>query len=203
MLVVVTPATSTRLTTPTRARALLGLGSSVPPDEILERLIDQASASVAEYCKHAFGSETVEETFFCREPVVLSRDPVSAILSVTSAGSVVGPLGYLNDAGQIYRLDGSRRLSWWPADTVIRYTAGYALPTDEDPGTLPPPVERAATLLVGAYLSTRDRDPLIKSEDVDGVGSFTYWMQGAGSALPSLEAASLLAPYRSAAWSVG
>ena len=203
MLTVITPATSHRLTTLERARALLGFGSG--DDAAVNVLVDQASRAVADYCRRPFGLETVRESFGAldrQRAVMLARSPVTAIASVTRDGVALLSSEYLFDAekGLLYPTD-SYEFSWWHPWLVVDYTAGYLLPSDAEgtpTPTLPEPVERAAILLVGACLSARSRDPLLKSQDISGVMSAAWWMPGAGDNLlsPEAERQRLLRPYR-------
>ena len=50
-------------------------------------------------------------------------------------------------------------------------------------------------LLIGAILNGRDRDPLMRSEEIQGVRTVSYWVPD-GKGLPSSEAELLLEPYR-------
>lgn len=206
MLTVVAPATAKRLTTAARARAWLGLLPTVPTDEVLNAQIEAASQAVVDFCRRSFGRETVRETLRdgvdLRDPVLLARSPVVSALTVTLDGTLlVAATDYEVESGILYRLGGSRRMTWCGLLTV-QYTAGYALPEESNP-TLPASVERAAILVVGAYCSAAGRDPTVKSESVEGVGSLSWWVQGQNDPLPSPEAAQLLQPYRAAAWRTG
>ncbi len=60
VLIVIAPATSNRLTTVNRARALLGFDN--PDDAAVDVLIDKASEAIAEWCRRPFALETVRET---------------------------------------------------------------------------------------------------------------------------------------------
>ena len=197
MLTVVTPANSTRLTTLERARALL----SFPPgqDALALRSIDVASAIVADWCRRPFARETVRETLpICPgDSILLARSPVTSFMSVVQGETTLDPAEYAYDAelGRLYRQDAAGYLFRWWGPLAITYVAGYTLPADSGTWTLPLPVERAAILLAGAALSTTERDPLVRTETVEGVGSTTWWVPGA-SGLPSPEAESLLQPYR-------
>ncbi|GLK67012.1 hypothetical protein [Hansschlegelia plantiphila] len=197
MLTVVTPATSRRLTTVEHVRADLGLGAANPSGDVLTRMIDQASQAIVTFCRREFARETVREVF--RRPgsadILLERDPVISITSAAADGGLLDPLAYEIERGELYRLQGDRRIGWRFRSLTIEYVAGYKLPGEE--GTdLPADVELAAIRLVGAALSTQGRDPLIKSEDVDGVSAITYWVPGSQSTLASPEAELLLKPYR-------
>lgn len=201
MLTIITPATTTDLTTVTRARAILGF--PMADDAAADVLIGQASRAVAEHCRRPFGLETVRETFhdndLCGEGPILARGPVVEILSVSSNGDVLAPSEYRLDArtGRLKRLDADGRvLPWWGGSLTVEYRAGYVLPTDSAGAsaiTLPDTVERAAIMLLATYLSVRGRDPTVKSETNEGVGSSSWWQPGAGDCLASPEAAQLLA----------
>jgi hypothetical protein len=200
MLTVLVPATSSRLTTVARAKASLGFGAE--RDNLVERLIDQASATVADHCRRPFGTETVRQTWhrsgLVEVGLLLERLPVISFSTVMTEEVVLTPGGWMFDAkhGRLWRSDGAGHLiSWWGTVTA-EYVAGWTLPSDSGDGTLPPPIERAAILIVGAYLSSSDRDPLVKAEAIDGVGSMSWYVPGAGSGLPSPEAEQLLASYR-------
>ncbi len=199
MLTVVTPAVSRRLTTVEHARADLGLGATSPTTAQIERFIDQATAAAERYCRRTFARETVLQTIRgcdLRSPVVLERGPVALVTSVIWNGDQIDAPGYEIDCGVVYRLSASgSRYDWWGSSLAVQYEAGYVLPGEED-ADLPADVERAAILLVGAALSTQSRDPLVKSEDVDGVGSLSFWVPGSKSSLASPEAEQLLRPYR-------
>ena len=58
-LIVLTKATSKRLTTLARAQALLGFG----PGEAaaVGMMLDQASSNIEQFCRRAFGVETLRE----------------------------------------------------------------------------------------------------------------------------------------------
>lgn len=201
MLTVLTPATSTRLTTVARARDLLGFTSK--DNAVAQVCIDQASRAIADYCRRPFGRETVRETFrdvVRGDGLQLSRSPVTAFVSVTSDDTALLATEYELDleTGLLYRLDGSgSRYQWyWGSSLIVDYTAGYTLPPDGGTWTLPEPVERATIQEVGAYLSSRKRDPLVKAQDIEGVSSTSWWVPGTGATLASPEAEALLQPYR-------
>lgn len=204
MLTVVTPATSTSLTTLARASAMLGYELGQDVDIIAERCIREASAMVVDYCRRPFARETVLEVFYgaakCCDGLLLGRSPVTNFASVTSEEVLLTTTDYAYDPelGKLYRSDAAGHLFQWGWGSVsVVYTAGYTLPDDDvaSTWTLPLAVERAATLIAGAYLSTRQRDPMVRSETVEGVGATTWW-EPASAGLISPEAESLLAPYR-------
>lgn len=200
MLEIVTPASSTRLTTLDAVKADLGLSGSAS-DEALGALIDQFSDAIAAWCGRTFGAATVRETLeitrLCdRQSILLERWPVIAISSVTVTGIALTAPDYLLDPakGEIrYRSTDGRFWLWPVGDTVITYSTGYALPDDDD-RTLPHDIERAAILMVRSAWTSMGRDPALRSEESTGVAVFTYFAaQGAGL---SLEAQAMLSPYR-------
>ncbi|TDR89115.1 hypothetical protein [Enterovirga rhinocerotis] len=197
MLTVVTPPAGSRLTTLERARALLGFAAG--QDAVAERCIDLASALAVDWCRRPFALTTYRETFPISpgDGVLLARGPVTTFTSVVQGETTLDPAEYAYDAelGRLYRQDAAGYLWRWWGPLTVTYSAGYTLPADTGTWTLPPPVERAAILLAGAALTAADRDPLVRSETVEGVGSTTWWVPGS-SGLPSPEAESLLQPYR-------
>ncbi|MBA9071633.1 hypothetical protein FHR71_005419 [Methylobacterium sp. RAS18] len=217
---VITPATATILTTAANVRADLGLPAGAPTDDQIKRFIAQASATAASFCRRTFGRESVRERFEvdwrrCRdedgEGLLLSRAPVVRILFVKVDGLTLAPSAYelaeqpAHPVSLFYLrhiVDGEPR-AWMGRAVTVEYEAGWLLPGEErgDPATttapdLPADVERAVIQLVGAAVSASGRDMMVKSEDVEGVGSFSYYVQGANAALPHPEAEATLAQYR-------
>lgn len=200
MLEIVTPASSTRLTTLDAVKADLGLSGSAN-DDALGALIDQFSNAIAAWCGRTFGAATVRETQdvsrLCdRRSILLERWPVIAISSITVAGEALASDAYVLDAtkGELLFRGDSTRFTLWPVgETIVVYSTGYALPDDDD-RTLPHDIERACILMVRSAWTSMGRDPALRSEESTGVAIFTYFAaQGAGL---SLEAQALLAPYR-------
>lgn len=204
MLQVITPATSTKLTTVNRAREMLGLPSNVSSPTI-NLLIPQASRVIVEHCRRTFGMETVRETFVCNQirgdGPLLARSPVVEIVAVQDESGLLSPADYALDSAtnRLRRLNAAGfPVPWWWAwgsGLSIDYRAGYTLPTADDEGDLPEPVERACQILVATYLNIRGRDPTVKTESIEGIGSATYWVPGSGNKLMSPEAEQLLVPY--------
>ncbi len=185
MLTVITPAASHDLTTVAAVKAELALSGS-GDDAWLADTITRASATVRRWCNRVFAAETVRETYRLARPVpelLLSRLPVVTIASVTVDGSTLASTEYETDTekGVLYHLDSRRRFLCWSADVIeVEYTAGFTLPGAVG-RTLPEDVEKAAIALVKAAYFARTRDPLVKSESVEGVGSTAYWV---GDAMP-------------------
>ena len=217
---VITAATARDLTTAENARADLGLPTGAPPDDQLKRFIAQASATAASFCRRTFGRETVRERFEidwrrCRDEdadgLLLSRAPVVRIVSLKVDGLTLAPSAYQLEERPAHPVslfylrsvhEGEPR-AWSGRGITVEYEAGWLLPGESrgDPATtaapdLPPDVERAVIQLVGAAASASGRDMMVKSEDVEGVGSRSFYVQGANASLPHPEAEAALAQYR-------
>jgi hypothetical protein len=217
---VIKSATVRALTTAAAVRADLGLPDGSPADEQLIRWIAQASVTAASFCRRTFGRETVRERFEIdwrrrcdedAEGLLLSRAPTIGILAVKVDSLTLAPSAYelaeqpAHPVSLFYLrhlVDGEPR-AWAGRTVTVEYEAGWLLPGEErgDPAEttapdLPPDVERAVIQLVGASVSASGRDMMVKSEDVEGVGSFSYYVQGANAALPHPEAEATLAQYR-------
>jgi hypothetical protein len=216
---VITSAKARDLTTAANARADLGLPAGSPSDDQIKRFIAQASATAASFCRRTFGRETVRERFEidwrrCGEDdegLLLSRAPVVQIVSVKVDGLTLAPSAYqlaeqpARPVSLFYLrhlVDGEPR-AWASRAVTVEYEAGWLLPGESrgEPATttapdLPVDVERAVIQLVGAAVSASGRDMMVKSEDVEGVGSFSYYVQGTNAALPHPEAEATLAQYR-------
>ncbi len=208
---IIAPPASTRLTTAANARGDLGLPAAAPTDAQLERWIDQASAQASTFCRRVFGRATYRERFDlanrCRDDLnlglLLDAGPIVSIQAVAVDGLLLSPATYEVDDRLLYRLQDGDRRAFHGRTVAVEYVAGWALPGDQDYATpqdgaepLPADIERAVIQLVGASASVAGRDPMVKSEDVEGVGSFSYYVQGASAALPHPEAEAILAQYR-------
>lgn len=156
VVTVLTPPTSSRLTTLTAARQQTGAGLTAAEDAYLTSLIDRASAMVTQYCGTTFGNRRLQEVFHQPQapsyysgasattnppppsnvywsfaPLVLSGAPVSTIETVIEGNSntALDPTCYELD-GALFRLQSGNR-SWWnPPKVTVTYWAGYILPGD-------------------------------------------------------------------------
>lgn len=219
-LVVVTPAPSQDLVTLEDARSELGIKNR-QQDARIKRYISQASAAIARYTERVWRQETVTEAFFLgygtrgsacwgnhlgwphrhhsdgsQVPLVLKRFPSIAVTQLTVGGIAVDPETYRvdPDKGLLWRdweVEDTSEATWGMGRTVVDYTGGYA--TIED---VPPDVQQACFTQIRRLFYAGNRDPTVRSIDVDGVQAETYWVGAIGengAILP--EAASLLAPY--------
>ncbi|MFC7611684.1 hypothetical protein [Teichococcus aestuarii] len=186
MLIVVTPATSHRLTTPSAVRERLEVGEAIS-DVQVEEWVDAASLSIADFCERRFGRERLRQII--RAPGYLGGDPQLArlpatIVSLTVDGRALPQDQYYLDAesGCITRLRGGLPESWWWGGTVVaEYWAGWVLP-EESGRTLPQNVEEACLMLISAQRHAQIRDPQLRSRSTEGVGmeSYTDYRSGAG-----------------------
>jgi len=205
-LTVTTPAESFALTRVDTVKAELGIAGTAEDSQI-DAYIWQASSAITGYLGRVIAQEIVSEQFrlprelACRtgiEQLVLSRYPVVSIDSVEVDGIALDEANYEVDrqTGLLTRLCSDSPTPWRGRKITVAYTGGYiSLPE------LPDAIERACINLVKAYRSAATRDPLIRSESVDGVLSTTYWVGstpgGSGGLPPDVTA--LLDPYRDVA----
>lgn len=194
MLTVITPNPTECLTTVERAKAELGLTGSANDARLLE-LIAQASEAISDHCKRVFGVAVLQESFRLDRPIedlILSRYPITEISGITEDGTSLSPSQYEANpqSSIVIRLESDRQC-FWCGKVTVSYSAGFTLVTN-----LPWPIERACIETVKVLWFGGGRDPLLKSESVDGLGSQDYWVRdGAASALPS-EVVALLGPHR-------
>lgn len=212
---VITPAVYARLAAPQGVRMDLGLAADSPSDQNLLRAIDQASSRVRTYCNRAFGRQIYRERILKMpaDGFLLSAGPVNRIISVgIQGGAVYEADDYLLDGGKLRLTYGSSSgagdrsdYNLWCAlrpALVVDYEAGWLLPGEEigDDFTgetpLPADIEKAVTQLIAVSMSEAGRDLTVKQDTVEGIGSTSYYVQGAGSALPHPGAEAALAPYR-------
>ncbi len=195
-LTITEPATATRLTTLAAAKVELQVTDGAD-DAYLAMLIDQASDAVRSWCQRTFAAETVRETIHlsaCTTALMLARWPIITVVSVEIDGTAEDSANVeIEDAGFLHRLADSRLVSWPAGRIVVEYQAGYVLPGASG-RTLPNDVERAALSLVKSSWFARTRDPMVRSETVEGAGSTDYF-SGTFSRLPP-DVESLLSVYR-------
>jgi hypothetical protein len=198
MLTVITPAASRLLTTVDAAREFLAVGDAVDEQSLL-RLIAQASAAVVSHCRRPFARETVSESFRPRGagPLILSRTPVvgPVAMSLDGAAFLATDLDLDPASGLLHRIGGAGLLACWGGySATVQYTGGWLLPGQEG-RDLPEDVELACLTTMAAQYAGRGRDPMLRSETTEGVGSASFIATADMSALPP-QAVSLLEPYR-------
>ncbi|QOZ17443.1 hypothetical protein XI02_22320 [Bradyrhizobium sp. CCBAU 21365] len=193
MITVTVAASDVNLTRLDTVKAELGIGDRGSDDK-LKKLISQASGIVASYCNRVFALETVQETFRVRcgtHGLTTGRYPIAEITSVSENDADLSADDFEADleAGIIERLRSGCVVRWPQGKVTVVYSAGYNLPAD-----VPEPVERATIELVKQFYTSGDRDPLVRSETVEGAGSTDYFAPPTGGFTPDVEA--LLEPFR-------
>lgn len=199
MLVVITPNANRDLTTVAAVKADLGIVGSVDIDAKLAIHITQASNLIAEYCNRVFAIETVEETLrhpSACDPFILSRYPVVAITSVVEGGKTLHAEDYEVDkaSGIVLRQRSGLSSQWASGSTKFTYIAGYELPA-----SAPPALVRAAIEMVKQSYYAGGRDPMIRSDTTEGVGSTEYFNTSSRAITGAI--ADMLEPYRKVAGS--
>lgn len=196
-LTIITPATTFDLTVLATVKQELGITVTTYDDQ-LTRLIHEASIACATYCDCVFALEEVSETFWLNcamDELRLARRPVTTITSVVESGvTLTAGTDYAFDpaTGSLFRLDGNDNRSAWTGKVVVQYSGGYALLDG-----VPRDIERACIALIKTLWFSLTRDPLVRSVEVPGVMTETFWVGGIGDngALPP-NVTALLDPYR-------
>lgn len=185
------------LTTLETVKTQLGV-TGTTQDAYLTDSIRFASSAIAHYLGYprGLGRETLIETFYGvteEETLLLDNWIDTTVESISTEVEPLTPDQWINDMGQVYRLDSGRQALWWAERVDVQYSAGYVLLD-----SLPFAIERACVMTVQAMQASRGRDPLLKRVEVPGVGVEDYWVggqPGSNSALP-VDAVSLLEPFR-------
>lgn len=206
ILSITTAPAVTKLVTLTRVKQELEITDN-SKDALLNAKIDEATSDIEAHLNRTLSRIAATETFWTEpggqglaDVLVLDRAPVPSITSVTVDDVLVETDEYRldADAGLLYRLDsGGYPYVWqWCKSIVVVYAGGFLLP-GETGRTLPPALEAAAVELMQSYWLSRGRDPLIRSEDVPGLGSVQYWVGAVGESgeLPP-GVVSKIAPFR-------
>ncbi len=203
---VTTPSSYQYLTTLDRVKQELSITDN-GSDAILTSKISEASSDIfARIWPRP--RETVMETFYPepgqsvrRAQLMLSRWPLVSVTTATVDGESVVSDNYRIDAEAgmlLYLADDGYRSCWtFSRSAEIVYVGGFSMPGEVAQPTLPPALEAACVELVSSYWFSRGRDPTIRQEEVQNVGSQTFWVGAigeSGSLPPGVE--SKIAPYR-------
>ena len=194
-LSVVTPAATKDLTVLARLKADLSI-TDAAQDAALADVIREASDAIGRACARpeGFGRETVTETWRLSghaECLILARDILPTVTSVTEDGEALAAADYLLDGSLLRRLSEDAPIVWTARKIVVTYAAGYALLADT-----PYDLERACLDLCATIWASRGRDRSLRSESADGVGSVSYLdPRASGGGLPQA-IADALASYR-------
>lgn len=200
-----TPAVGLPLALLSDLKADLGISDDLQ-DARLQTLLLDASDMVVAYIGRPVLSATWRDVIVLgaddqRGALTLGRYPLSAIMAFSINGNAwssddIAGLPFNPDAGMIYPPDGGA-VSWHAGHYVITYQAGWRpSSTDNDgaaiAGTVPRMVQQATRLTAAGLWHASGRDPALRSESEQGVGS-TSWVTttpGAGG-LPQAAADAL------------
>ncbi|MDB5358855.1 MAG: hypothetical protein JWO51_152 [Rhodospirillales bacterium] len=195
MLQVLTPATDRKLTQIATIKEELSIPTDVTTDDdLIGRLILASSDQIGGILRRVLALETVRETLRfsgwergndgAAAPMILSRRPITEIVSITENDTLLteadwqpftdpisGADGMIS--GMLIRLSDDGHQRGWRGRVVVEYSAGFALP-GSDNQTLPPSIERACVELVSEAYLTRNINPALVEERIDGVGMKRY-----------------------------
>lgn len=179
MLEIVTPAVDTKLTTRDIVKEELGI-TGTSEDQLIDRLIDQASDFIVSFTGRWFVKETVKETIpaYGFHYLRLTRTPVVSLTSVKFSGYDIDPssvLIYDAKAGILYKKDGPFTSTQYLVHDVetrlagygnplweFVYTAGYDPPSVASPSDpMPMDIVRACTDIVKWYYRSKRTDPSV------------------------------------------
>jgi hypothetical protein len=189
---VITPAVTNDLTVLATVKEELGIpADDTSRDARLLRLIAEASDMVTQRCnRDGFGRKMVEETFLWGpgiRGVMLSGDLDPVLEQIVVGGVPVNVAEYVLDGPLLTRA--GHPVSWTShsgiagQQMVVTYWTGWNLLAQS-----PPSLERACIDLVTAiYSRPASRDPTIRGEIVEGVGSVTYGAAPAATRLSNEE----------------
>jgi hypothetical protein len=197
---IITSATVTNLTTLQAVRLELGAAATSADDLLITAMIGQASAMAAGFANRVFGVEAIEELQDIDPSscpwLFVDKMPVVDIISCDVEGQPIAlpDLETGGHEGTVIMLKDGKMLPAWPAGrTTIRYRAGYVLEGAQR--NVPADLERSVIIITKALFHARERDPALRSETVDAVGSWSFQTSGISRAIPQ-EAALLLSQYR-------
>lgn len=136
-----------------------------------------------------------------RIALTLGRYPLVSIAALSVNGTLmsaddVAALCKDTASGQIYPADGAPSCLWQPGRYVVTYTAGYIPPAGSNPGTIPPAIQRAVLIAASASWLGATRDPNLRQESEQGVGSTSFAAASSGAGGLPQQAADLLGSYR-------
>lgn len=180
--------------------------SDTSQDDDLKRYLLGASSAVLGFINRsiivAAWRDIIEVTPDCqRLYLVLGRFPLKAITAFSVNGTLldaptVESLNIDSANGTIYPPDGGPSCLWQPGRYVITYTAGYDPPDDKGGGTVPYDVQQAVLIAAAARYHAAARDPNLRQESEQGVGSTSFSSVPGGTGGLPQQAADLVARYR-------
>lgn len=200
ILTVTTPAADPTLLTLAELQA--AVGDAGVSDAALTALGQRVAAVIARTCSvPAAGAtpptlrlETLSETIevgTASATLVLARRPVTEIVTVTEDGTALESGAWrLDAAAGLLRRRSADGPTLWPCDSDIEvaYAAGWA--------TVPDDLKLAAAKLAAVFWSEGERgDPSLRSVEIPGVISKTFWVGPSDDPAIPAEVLDLLWPY--------
>lgn len=169
-------------------KADLGI-TDAQSDRDLQRFLMDATEVVLAFIGRPVLSQTWQDQVFVRHfprtlSLLVGAYPVQKVLGILRNGTAlsqdeVDGLVIADECGEIYRPD-TERPFWPPGRYEITYQAGYQPPATQDdgtalPGNIPRPIQLAIRRVAAASYYAEGRDPALKSESAQGIGS-TSWV---------------------------
>lgn len=200
ILSVVTPAADALLLSIEELRAAAGVTGGAQDAE-LTAMGAQLSEAIARECGVASDGvnsptlmrETCRETFNSRAAIGLmqapalrlARRPINKVDAISIDGSTFDlSLVLVDRPGGVLR---RRAADWCGEEIIVEYSAGF--------GAVPAGLKLAAIKLMTALWAERSRDPSLRREVVEGVGTQEFWVAASADPLLSAEINDLLSPY--------
>ncbi len=192
-------ATSRLLVDPGYARQVLGWTTSEVNDQMLEEMIEGASAFVESWCDRKLIEETVVEDFFLEQRVTklfLTRRPVWSTpeITVTDGGNLLATSDWRLDyeTGRLMKSPWQGSLHWglqWGVwcgvSTVsVAYRGGYTVATETGGSNIPPDLRDGVIEVLNATRGFLERDlssGAVRSEEVPGAQVISYYDPNATS----------------------
>ncbi len=225
VLTIVMPETTNDLTSLAVIKQRFNIVNSTA-DANLEAWISDASDAIATALHRKLGARVLSEDFSSQtdlygfdghdqfrgvfgqwgyQQLVLAQRPVTDIASVLDEnGDIIDPSLYIWTGEEgILRLSNNRPRTFspdplWPHGKItVAYSAGYVLPNGVVPWKTPRSLQRACIRLVAHYRAAEVRDPYMRSVDIPGIMTKSYWVgtPGENGALPP-EVLDLIMPFR-------
>lgn len=178
VLTVVTPAAAQDLATLAMAATECGSTVSAIPD--LGLLVAAASEAVVNYTGRAWVREAVREVWRGDgrrvRALLLRRTPVYEITAVSVDGVALNLATEIEcdtGAGTLHRLDLDARIDWGGRVVVVEYVGGYLAPGATG-SNMPAVVQRAVAKIVAGWYHGQGRDPRLRSQTTEDVGSKSW-----------------------------
>lgn len=197
---VITPAADAQLLSIEELRAAAGVTGGAQDVE-LTAMGAQLSEAIARECGVASDGvnsptlmrETCRETFHSMAAIGLmhapalrlARRPINEVDAISIDGSAFDlSLVLVDRPGGVLR---RRAADWCGEDIIVEYSAGF--------GVVPAGLKLAAIKLMTALWAERSRDPSLRRDVVEGVGTQEFWVSATADPLLSAEINDLLSPY--------